>query len=143
MAGYNRMKTVKGYTKWLLVFIIGSMILCGRNNVFSSQDTFGTPISNQEITSIAELFEKPDIYSGKTVTLKGMMDMQDEKGRWFYLHDEKARIFIDRYASGFTVPDLTNTSVRVEGKIEMKLKIPSIIATGVEYKSSSYTFYTR
>ena len=55
-----------------------------------------------------------------------------QKGYWFYMKDKDARIYVDLYCAGFTIPDLTNKTVLAEGKIEVKLNIPSLLATGVE-----------
>ncbi len=60
--------------------------------------------------------------------------MQDQKGYWFYMQDEEARIYVDLYGSGFTIPDITKERVLAEGKIEVKLNIPSLLATGVEHQ---------
>lgn len=38
------------------------------------------------------------------------------------------------YDADFTIPDITTKTVLAEGKIEVKLNIPSVLATGVEHQ---------
>ena len=95
---------------------------------------FGSPISNQKNISIATLFENTSEYKGKTITIQGMIDVQDSKGYWFYVKDEEARIYVEITNAGFSIPDLTNKKVLVKGVIEVKLDIPSMMATGVEHQ---------
>ena len=106
------------------------MFACGLG--YAGSDRFGAPISNRQGTPMVDVFDDPDKYNGKTVTLKGIIDMQDPKGYWFYLSDKEARIYVDLYESGFTISALTGKAVLVEGVIEVKLKIPSLLAKGVE-----------
>ena len=113
-----------------LMALSALVILAGCGD--SPSDKFGVPISNREITPIARLFDYPDKYNGKTMTLKGVVDTQDQKGHWFYIKDEEARIYVDLFDSGFAVSLLTGKTVLVEGHMEVKSKIPSLQAKGVE-----------
>ena len=61
-----------------------------------------------------------------------MIDSQDKNGYWFYLLDEEARIYVEIKNADFAIPDLTNKKILVEGVVEVKLNIPSLLATGVE-----------
>jgi uncharacterized protein YdeI (BOF family) len=127
------MKIFERYLLWILLFVGVAIILSGYNKASSSSNTFGSPVSKKEITPIVDLFDHPDKFDGKSVTLKGTITIQDEKGYGFYLQDEDARIYVDLFESGFNIPSLTNKVVFVEGKVEVKLKIPSLLAKGVEY----------
>jgi hypothetical protein len=102
------------------------------NNGFPKK--YGSPISNRETIPIADLFENATKYDGKTVTIKGVIDMQDKSGHWFYMQDEEARIYVEPYNVEFSIPDLTGKTVLAEGSIEVKLNIPSLLATGVEHQ---------
>ena len=93
---------------------------------------FGSPVSSMDFTPMAGIFDYPEKYDGKIVILTGTIDMQDEKGSWFYLQDEDARMYVDLSESGFKIPDLNKRRVLVEGTIEVKMRIPSLMASGVE-----------
>ena len=112
---------------WLLSFFV--FFGCSDSGY---SNKFGHEISNRKITLIADIFVNKAEYDEKTVTIKGVIDMKDEKGYWFYMKDKDARIYVDLYEAGFTIPDLSNKTVLAEGKIEVKLNIPSLLATGVE-----------
>jgi len=109
------------------------IVLFGCNDIGCS-NKFGSPISNRETIPIAELFENTNKYEGKTVTIKGVVDMQDQNGYWFYMQDEEARIYVELYDAAFLIPDLTEKTVLAEGSIEVQLNIPSLSATGVEHQ---------
>jgi len=93
---------------------------------------FGSPISNRKIIPIASLFEDTTAYEGKTVTIQGVIDLQHQKGYWFYVQDEEARIYVEILDADFSIPDLTKKKILVEGVVEVKLNIPSLLAMGVE-----------
>ena len=93
---------------------------------------YGSPISNRKTIPIATLFEDTTTYKGKTVTIQGVIDMQDPRGYWFYVQDEEARIYGEVNNAGFSIPDLTNKKILAEGVIKVKLNIPSLFATGIE-----------
>ncbi len=114
-------------------FIVLFIVLFGCNNS-SYSNKFGSPISNRKTIPISDLFSNTTKYDGKTVTIKGVIDVQDQRGYWFYMQDEEARIYVDLYDAGFTIPDVINKTVLAEGKIEVKLNIPSLLATGVEHQ---------
>ena len=106
--------------------------------VFSCNDNhystkFGSPILNQKSIAIEALFEDASAYEGKTVTIQGVVDVQDPKGSWFYVQDEEARIYVEIKNAAFSIPDLTKKDILVEGLVEVKLNIPSLLATGVEH----------
>ena len=123
------MSKLEHYFLGLSLFIV----LFGCNNSGYS-NKFGSPISNRKTIPISDLFNNTTKYDGKTVTIKGVIDVQDQRGYWFYMQDEEARIYVDLYDAGFTIPDLTNKTVLAEGKIEVKLNIPALLATGVEHQ---------
>lgn len=93
---------------------------------------FGSPISNKKSIPIAALFEDTAAYNGKSVTLQGVVDEQDQKGYWFYLIDEEARVYVEIKNADFSIPDLKNKMILVEGVVEVIFDIPSLLATGVE-----------
>jgi hypothetical protein len=93
---------------------------------------FGSPISNRNTIPIAALFADAAAYEGKSVSVQGEIDMQDQKGYWFYVHDGDARIYVELYQDEFSIPDLIKRKILVEGVVEVKLDIPSLLASGVE-----------
>jgi hypothetical protein len=95
---------------------------------------FGKPISDTKETAIAALYDHPDRFNGRTVILAGIVDEQDERGAWFYLQDDEARIYVDLYGAGFAIPQLPGKRVRVQGTVEVKMGIPSLLATGIEMR---------
>ncbi len=127
------MRKLECYFLRLSLFIILLILLFGCNDIDYS-NKFGSPISNRKTIPISDLFDNTAKYDGKTVTIKGVIDIQDQRGYWFYMEDEETRIYVDLYNAGFTIPDVTNNTVLAEGKIDVKLNIPSLLATGVEFK---------
>jgi len=123
------MSKLEHYFLGLSLFIV----LFGCNNSGYS-NKFGSPISNRRTIPISDLFNNTTKYDGKTVTIKDVIDVQDQRSYWFYMQDEEARIYVDLYDAGFTIPDVTNKTVLAEGKIEVKLNIPSLLAAGVEHQ---------
>ena len=117
----------------LSLFTFLSIVLFGCNDGDYS-NTFGSPISNRNTIPISDLFDNTTKYDGKTVTVMGVIDMQDQKGYWFYMQDEEARMYVDLYNGGFSIPEMTKKTVLAEGTIEVKLNIPSLLATGVEHQ---------
>ena len=114
---------------WLLPVILIILFGCSDN---SPSNSIGSPISNREIVPIAALFDNASKYDGKRVTVKGVVAMQDQRGYWFYIEDEEARIYVDLSEAGFSIPELTKRTALAEGSIEVKANIPSLLATGVE-----------
>ena len=123
------MSKIKHYILFATLFII--VVGCYDSG---NPTKFGSPISNLKSIAIADLFEDSTAYKGKTVTIQGMVGLQDQKGYWFYVQDEEARIYVEINNADFSVPDLTNKKILVEGVVEVKLNIPSLIATGVEQR---------
>jgi len=123
------MRKIKHYILCVTLFII----VFGCNDGINSTN-FGSPISNQKIIPIAALFEGTTAYEGKTVTIQGVIDVQDHEGYWFYVQDEEARIYVEILDADFSIPDLTKKKILVEGVVEVKLNIPSLLAIGVEHQ---------
>ena len=114
---------------YILSFLLSIVLMACSDGGSSNQ--WGFPISNRKAVPIAELFDNTSRYDGKTVILKGVIDMQDPNGYWFYMQDGEARIYVEVYNAGFSIPDVTQKTVLAEGLIEVKLNIPSLLATGV------------
>ena len=127
------MKKLEHYFLWVSLFSVFFFVLFGCNDGDYS-NKFGTPISNRKTIPISDLFDDTTKYDGKTVTIEGVIDMQDQNGYWFYIQDEEARMYVDLYNAGFSIPDMSKKKVLVEGKIEVQLNIPSLLATGVEHR---------
>ena len=98
----------------------------------SSQGAFGAPISGYPVISAGLLFDHPDGYDGKIVTLQGVIDLQDRNGTWFYFADDDARIYVDLTGAGFRIPDLTGKSIKVEGRVAVAEQVPAIMGHGIE-----------
>ena len=112
-------------------FVLLIIIVVGCNDGGNSTE-FGTPISDRKPLSIAALFDDPTAYEGKTVTIQGVIDEQDQRGYWFYMQDDDARIYVEIQAGDSSLPDLTMKKILAEGVIEVNLNIPSLLATGVQ-----------
>ena len=114
---------------WLSTSLLTILLGCSDGQ---SAKNFGSPILNRNVTPIAELFDYPNEYNGKVVTIKGVIDMQDQGGHWFYMQDEEARIYVESDEADFTVPNLKNKAILAEGLVEVKMNVPSLSAKGVE-----------
>jgi hypothetical protein len=124
------MREIRDLLRLVLLLIFASLFIASCGNGHSNK--LGTPISHRHATPIAEVFDFPDRYDGETLTLKGVIDMQDRRGYWFYMEDDEARIYVDLFDSGFAIPQLTGRRVLAEGKIEVKVGVPSLLAKSVE-----------
>ena len=135
------MSKLEHYFLGLSLFIVLFIVLFGCNNSGYS-NKFGSPISNRRTIPISDLFNNTTKYDGKTVTIKGVIDVQDQRGYWFYMQDEEARIYVDLYDAGFTIPDVTNKTVLAEGKIGVKLNIPSLLGYQAKIRLKSEKPYS-
>jgi uncharacterized protein YdeI (BOF family) len=122
---------------YFILFANLFIIVFGCNNSDHSIN-FGSPISNHKSIAIADLFDDATAYIGKTVTIQGVVDSQDQRGYWFYVQDEEARIYVEINSADFSIPDLTNKKILVEGVVEVQLDIPSLMATGSVLPFSGY-----
>jgi hypothetical protein len=119
-----------------IIFPIGLILLCSALLLGCQERAettrFGQPIENRSTVAVSNIFDNPENFGGKLVILKGVIDLQDERGYWFYLVDGDYRIYVDLYTANFQIPDLTKRTVLAAGQIEVKMNIPSLLATGVE-----------
>ena len=125
----HKVLKIQQYIFCAIIFII--VLACDHSD---HSTNFGSPITNKKSIPIVTLFEDTNAYEGKTVTIRGVIDEQDQKGYWFYLLDEEARIYVEIKNADFSIPDFTSKKMLVEGLVEVKFHIPSLLATGVEHQ---------
>jgi len=82
-----------------LIFLCSLLIFGCQDKSVSNQ--FGTTIENRDHIAVASIFENLKDYVGKNVALRGVIDLQDERGYWFYLVDGDYRIYVGLYTANF------------------------------------------
>ena len=97
-------------------------------------ENYGVAISNREITKADEILRRPDVYKGKTVTIKGKITNECSTGCWFDVKDGEASIYVNIEPAGFAIPQKSGHAALVEGKVFIEDGKPKIRGTGVEVK---------
>ena len=115
--------------KFYEFLFLAALVLSGCTDPGSQ---FGAPISHGEVTAIADIFDQPDVYDEKIVTLKGVVDTQDPGGHWFYMGDKDARVYVDLSNAGFTLSPVIGKTVLAEGTVKVEFGVPSLYARGIE-----------
>jgi len=107
-------------------FLAGSVALSG--------EIYGKPISDRTLTPICDIFDDPEKFDGKTITMQGSVDEEDNRGTWFYMQDDDCRVLVELWHTNIRVSKLMGSTVVVEGKVylEKTVKLPGFIPTGVE-----------
>ena len=101
---------------------------CGR------PETYGTKISNRNITPVKDILLHPEKYTGKTVTVKGNIAIECETGCWFNFKEGDAVIYVNLEPSGFAIPQKGGRNAIVEGEVAIKEGKPRLIGKGVEIR---------
>ena len=118
----------KAATLLLLFFCTVLFAGCGK------REAYGGAISNREITKIGDILRNPDIYKGKTVTIKGKITNECSTGCWFDIKDGDVVIYNNIEPAGFAIPQKSGHTALVEGKVVVENGKPKISGTGVEVK---------
>ena len=112
----------------LLLLSISFFTGCGR------AENYGASISKGEITKTEDILRSPDIYNGKTVTIKGKILNECPTGCWFDIKDGKAVIYVNTELAQFAIPQKSGHMALIEGKVYVEDGKPKIRGTGVEVK---------
>lgn len=117
------------------LFIVVVMLACtAMSSGCGRIETYGEPISNRNITPIKDIVLHPEQYVGKTVTVKGKIDVECPTGCWFNLKDGAAVIYTDIEPSGFAIPQKRGRSAVVEGTVSMEEGEPTLTGKAVEIR---------
>ncbi len=87
---------------------------CGR------VETYGERISNRNLTPIKEIVANPGQFTGKTVTVKGKINLECDTGCWFNLKEDAAVIYTDIEPNGFAIPQKVGRTAIVEGTVSIE-----------------------
>ena len=112
----------------LVIFCAGLLIGCGR------AESYGKAISNREITKVDDILRNPDIYKGKTVTIKGKITNECSTGCWFDIKDGEAIMYVNIEPAGFAIPQKSGHTALVEGKVMVENGKTKISGTGVKVR---------
>lgn len=107
-----------------------AFVLSGCGNV----ETYGEQISNKNLTPINDIVSNPQAYIGKTVTVKGKIDLECETGCWFNLKDGAAVVYTDIEPNGFAIPQKVGRTAIVEGTISIEKGKLTLKGKGVEVR---------
>lgn len=110
-----------------IIFVVAAVFAgCGKT------ETYGSPITNREITKIVDILRNPNLYNGKMVTIKGKITNECSTGCWFDTKDGEAVIYTTIEAAGFAIPQKSGHQALVTGKVLVENGKPKIIGRGVE-----------
>jgi hypothetical protein len=112
----------------LSILVVSLLTGCGKAK------NYGAAISNRVITRVEDILRNPDIYKGKTVTIKGKIVNECSTGCWFDIKDGEAVIYANIEPAGFAIPQKAGHSILVEGKVVVESGKPKISGTGVEVR---------
>jgi hypothetical protein len=112
----------------LTLFIAGLLTGCGK------AESYGSAISNKVITRVDDILRNPELYKGKTVTIKGKILNECSTGCWFDVKDGEAVIYVNIEPAGFAIPQKSGHTVLVEGKIVVENGKTKLSGTGVEVR---------
>ena len=115
-------------TLLLLCFCAVLFAGCGRT------EAYGGAISNREITKVDDILRNPDIYKGKTVTIKGKITNECSTGCWFDIKDGEAIMYVNIEPAGFAIPQKSGHTALVEGKVMVENGKTKISGTGVKVR---------
>ena len=113
----------------ILLIALISLVSCGKPETFGEKITGDSP----EV-SIKELFEKPDEFESKTVTLQGEIGQICPSGCWFFVKQNENELYVNLSPSGFAIPQKSGAEVKVEGKLLAHNNSLIMVAKGVEIK---------
>ncbi len=114
----------------ILLFIIIAVVItgCPKKNVY------GEPIrSNLKYEKIADVLSNPANYLDKEIGLTGKITLECGSGCWFQLNDGSGDILVDLAPANFAIPQMTNKTVTVMGRVVQDEERIIIHAAGVQF----------
>ena len=122
--------------KLLLVFAVISSISilfvvygCAKN-----PENYGSQLSQEKVTPVAEILKQSDQLAGKSVRLEGKIVQECPAGGWFMLKDDTGVIFVNLHPSEIAIPQAVGRSVAAQGKVKKEYSQVSVTGEGVELK---------
>jgi len=106
----------------LLLFAI-ILIGCGQSSQEVKSETFGAEMTMTESTTLAEVYQNPDKYSGKEIRLEGTItEVCEKKGCWFKMTDGENVLTVRFKDYGFFVPkDAAKSTATIQGIFETEV----------------------
>lgn len=92
----------------------------------------GVPQGAVSVEKISDVLTKESHYAGKNVIVRGRVEDECGMGGWLDINDGSGKIRADLHPSGFTVPQIKGSKVKVYGKVKMDGKVVEIIGQRVE-----------
>jgi len=108
------MKIRNIFTVIVIITCVAFYSGCGR------VETYGERISSRNITPIGDIVLHPEQFTGKTVTVKGKIDIECNTGCWFNLKEGVYVIYTDIQPYGFAIPQKVGRSAVVEGTVSVE-----------------------
>jgi len=118
------------YTFLAVAMLASALISSGCGGV----ETYGERISNRNITPIKDIVSHPEQYVGKTVTVKGKINLECDTGCWFNLKEGAAVIYTDIEPNGFAIPQKVGRTAVVEGTVSMEKERLTLTGKAVEIR---------
>jgi hypothetical protein len=95
---------------------------------------YGEPISDADVTPLADVLGDPAGYDGAAVKLEGVIGNECPTGCWFELRDGGASIHVDIAPHGLAIPQEQGSPVTVEGTVRVTDSRLMLVGKGVEIR---------
>jgi len=97
-------------------------------------EVYGEPISDANVTPVADILADPVAYDGQMVKLEGEIGNECPTGCWFELREGSAPIHVDIAPHGLAIPQKQGSRVIVEGTVKITDSRLMVIGKGVEIR---------
>lgn len=88
--------------------------------------------------SIGEIIRNPSAYNTTDLFVRGKIITECGSGCWFILDDGTGTLYVDLAPNNFAIPQVSGTTVVVQGFVVVKNGDPVLVATKVVTDSGTY-----
>jgi len=120
----------------LLLLIAGAVLVAGCTSP-PATGTGGAAVQGKTI-AIGDILKSPGTYNGTAVSVQGKINGECGSGCWFILDDGTGTLYVDLAPNNFAIPQISGTTVAVDGTIGIENGDPILVATKVVAGSRSW-----
>ncbi len=120
----------------LILLLAGALLAAGCTSPPATGA--GGPAAQGKTIMIGDILKNPGTYNGTAVSLQGKIVTECGSGCWFILDDGTGSLYVDLAPNNFAIPQISGTTVAVDGTIGMKNGDPILVATKVVAGSRSW-----
>lgn len=123
-------KTQPAYRSAVLIVILaGALLAAGCTSQPASGK--GGPAAQAPAVKIADIIRDPAAWNGTAVAVQGKIAGECGSGCWFLMDDGTGTLYVDLAPNNFAIPQISGTTVVVDGTITVTNGDPTLIATKV------------